>query len=402
MKACYLSQVPNGQSQLFNSIFSLQGQQSAARRVLSGFVSSGIISQTSTVGFAVTQDADRGKVGYFCSYIPKEIIYAFGKAPIRILPTAVKASEAEAYLPRNFCSLVKITLASFLESESDLEAVIHADSCDALRRLNDVWRHYVEIEVLHLLDLPRIDTPLGQQHFYHALCHLVRRLAERYDMQLTAENLKSAIICYNEQRSLLTELDKSWIQGLTPTTDYYDLRRAALTDDPVLVNAQLRDKLGRKQEQASVSPRKPRVMLVGSLLVNRELVEAVENYGAEVVAEDSCSIGRELATEIRVSTDTDEMLWDMAASYLDKPPCPRMRDFPRRLAYLSQFIAQRRIDGVICSYYKFCDLFMSEYPVLRKAVQDMDLPVLLLEDEGEAILSGQHRTRIQAFLEVLR
>ena len=101
-------------------------------------------------------------------------------------------------------------------------------------------------------------------------------------------------------------------------------------------------------------------------------------------------------------TTQDEMLRDMAARYLDKPPCPRMRDFPRRLAYLSQLISKRRIDGVICSYYKFCDLFMSEYPILRKAMQDLDLPVLLLEDEGEATLSGQHRTRIEAFLEVLR
>lgn len=350
----------------------------------------------------MTQDTDRGKIGYFCSYVPKEIIYAFGKVPVRILPTAVKASEAEAYLPRNFCSLVKITLASFLENESDLEAVIHADSCDGLRRLNDVWRHYVDIEVLQLLDLPRIDTPLGHQHFDHALRRLVTRMEERYHMRLTAEGLKRAIIPYNEQRSLLTELDKRWSQGLIPTTDYYGLRHVALTDDPVLANAQLRDRLVEMPGQEPPSSRKARVMLIGSLLVNRDLVEAVEDYGAQIVAEDSCSVGRDLATHIRVPTNIDEMLRDMAARYLDKPPCPRMRDLPRRLAYLSQLISKRRIDGVICSYYKFCDLFMSEYPILRKAMHDLDLPVLLLEDEGEATLSGQHRTRIEAFLEVLR
>ena len=98
----------------------------------------------------------------------------------------------------------------------------------------------------------------------------------------------------------------------------------------------------------------------------------------------------------------EEMLRDIAARYLDKPPCPRMRDFARRLTYLSQVISERRIEGVICFYYKFCDLFMSEYPVLRRAMQDMGLPILLLEDEGEATLSGQHRTRVEAFLEVLR
>lgn len=350
----------------------------------------------------MTQDGASGRIGYLCSYVPKEIIYAFRKVPVRILPTAVKASEAEAYLPRNFCSLVKITLASFLEDKSDLEAVIHADSCDALRRLNDVWRHYIDVEALHLLDLPRINTPLAHEHFYHALCSLVRRLEERYDMQLTPENLKKAVVCYNEQRSILTELDKRWSQGLIPSRPYHELRRAALTDDPALVNPRLRNELEEKHQGTPFSPRKSRIMLVGSLLVNHDLVEAVENYGAQVVAEDSCSIGRELATEISVCANTEDMLQRVAVSYLDKPPCPRMRNFPGRLTYLSQLVAKRRIEGVICSYYKFCDLFMSEYPILRKALQDLDLPVLLLEDEGEATLSGQHRTRIEAFLEVLQ
>jgi benzoyl-CoA reductase subunit C len=350
----------------------------------------------------MSQDADKARIGYFCSYVPKEIIYAFGKVPLRILPTAVKASEAEAYLPRNFCSLVKITLASFLENQSDLEAVIHTDSCDALRRLNDVWRHYVDIEALHLLDLPRIDTPLGHEYFYHALGRLVSSLEERYGMQLTPESLRRAITLYNEQRSLLATLDERWFQGMIPSTDYYELRHATLTDDPVLVNAQLRNKLEERQEQAPHSPSRPRVMLVGSLLTNRELVEAIESYGAQIVAEDSCSSGRELPTQIEGSGNTDDMLRDIAVKYLDKPPCPRMRDFPRRFAYLSELIGERRIEGVVCSYYKFCDLFMSEYPILRRAMQDMDLPVLLLEDEGESALSGQHRTRVEAFLEVLR
>jgi benzoyl-CoA reductase/2-hydroxyglutaryl-CoA dehydratase subunit BcrC/BadD/HgdB len=60
------------------------------------------------------------------------------------------------------------------------------------------------------------------------------------------------------------------------------------------------------------------------------------------------------------------------------------------------------VDGVVAPLYKFCDLFMSEYPVLRKIFQEAGVPILLLEDEGEAVLSGQHRTRLEAFLEVLQ
>lgn len=347
------------------------------------------------------QARGEARIGYFCSYVPKEIIYAFGKVPVRILPASVKASEAEAYLPRNFCSLVKITLASFLERDSDLQAVIHADSCDALRRLNDVWRHYVDIEALHLLDVPRIDRSLGHQHFHHALRRLVSTLEARYSVRLTAAELKGAILRYDEQGSLLAELDSRWSQGLIPTTDYYGLRHAALTDDPVVVNARLSNALGTDPEPPPASQPKPRVMLVGSLLVNHELVEAVESFGAQVVAEDSCSIGRQHSQTVAVSGDLEDMLRDLAVSYLEKPPCPRMRDFPRRLEYLSRVASDRKVDGVVASYFKFCDLFLSEYPVLKTAMEQMQIPVLLLEDEGDTTLSGQHRTRLEAFLEVL-
>jgi benzoyl-CoA reductase/2-hydroxyglutaryl-CoA dehydratase subunit BcrC/BadD/HgdB len=342
------------------------------------------------------------KIGYFCSYVPKEIIYAFGKTPVRVLPTAAKASEAEAFLPRNFCSLVKVTLASFLDSSSDLEAVIHADSCDALRRLNDVWSAYVDVEVLHLLDLPRQNTVVSREYYYRALRKLAETLEKRYDRELTAERLARSVQCYNEQRALVAELDRRWSEGEISSAVYYDLRRASVTDDPSSVNARLRKTLESSSSGSAVRGEGVRILLVGSLLTNGELVEAIEGYGARVVAEDSCLMAREQTAEIALSGSVDDMLRDLATAYLNKPPCPRMRDLPRRMEYLLDSLSRHEVDGVVAPLYKFCDLFMSEYPLLRKTFQGAGVPILLLEDEGEAVLSGQHRTRLEAFLEVLQ
>jgi benzoyl-CoA reductase subunit C len=369
---------------------------------LLAFRGNGIILATIDLSEPATRGEHMGKIGYLCSYVPKEIIYAFGKTPVRLLPTAAKASEAEAYLPRNFCSLVKVTLASFLEGDANLEAVIQADSCDALRRLNDVWREYVNVEVLHLLDLPRRSTTVSCDYFHQALRRLTETLQERYDMELTAERLGRSVQCYNEQRALAAEMDRRWGEGEISAATYYDLRQASVTDDPESVNGRLRDTLQNSANASSARREASRVMLVGSLLTNRELVEAIEGYGARVVAEDSCLVAREQTAEIPLSDSVDAMLRDLAAAYLNKPPCPRMRDFPRRMEYLSELVSDRGVDGVVASLYKFCDLFMSEYPVLRKTLQEAGVPVLLLEDEGEASLSGQHRTRLEAFLEVLQ
>jgi benzoyl-CoA reductase subunit C len=343
-----------------------------------------------------------GNIGYFCSYVPKEIIHAFGKTPVRMMPTAAKASEAEAYLPRNFCSLVKVTLASFLANDSDLEAVIHADSCDALRRLNDVWRAYVGVEVLHLLDLPRRDTAASADYFHRALRKLVQTLEKRYDTELTAERLSRSIQCYNEQRSLAAQLEQRWSRAEVPTGTYHDLQLASATDDPPSVNARLRRALDSPPGEVHTRRDGSRVMLVGSLLTSIELIEAIEEYGGRVVAEDSCLTAREPVAEIQLSSSVDQMLKNLATAYLAKAPCPRMHDFPRRMEYLLGLASDRDVDGVVACLYKFCDMFLSEYPVLRKTLQEAGIPILLLEDEGEASLSGQHLTRLAAFLEVLQ
>jgi benzoyl-CoA reductase subunit C len=350
----------------------------------------------------VAQRRSTGKIGYFCSYVPREVIFAFGKTPVRVMPTAVKASEAEAFLPRNFCSLIKVTLASFMEDPSDLEAVVHSDSCDGLRRLHDVWRYYVDVPSLHLLDLPRIKTATGVTYFQQALKELAAVLEHHLEVQLSAERLASSLECYNSQRSLLSQLEDRWVSGLLTASRYYQLRHQALSLDPLAVNETLENELATSRQDGPSAERRTRILLVGSLLTPQELVEAIENNGARVVGEDSCTIGRDQLHQMDPSSDVDEMLRRLASAYLEKPPCPRMRDFSGRMQHLSDSIRERRVDGVVVFLYKFCDLFLSEYPVLRETLQAMGVPHLLLEDEGEATLSGQHRTRVEAFLELLR
>lgn len=350
----------------------------------------------------MTESRTGGKIGYFCSYVPREIIYAFGRTPVRILPTAAKPAEAEAYLPRNFCSLIKVILATFLEDQADLEGVIHADSCDGLRRLHDVWRYYVNVPALHLLDLPRNNTATGISYFQHALQELVEVLEERLQVRLSPDGLADAIGLYNDQSALLAELEDRWSSGLVSPSRYYELRRRALTQDPLLINETLRSELGTTTQGSCATKPRSRILLVGSLLTNTQLAEAIENHGARVVAEDSCATGREQLTRVDVSSSVDDMLENLARAYLGKPPCPRMRDFAGRTQYLSDLISARQVDGVIAPLYKFCDLFLSEYPVLREWLQAKGIPVLLLEDEGDATLSGQHRTRLEAYLEVLQ
>ena len=345
---------------------------------------------------------DFPRVGYFYSYFPKEILHAFGRVPVRIFPTARDGADAEPYLHKNFCALVQVTLASFLDADApaDLEGVVFSDICDAHRRLYDVWRAYVNVPVLAFLDLPRRVDALGQDFYYATLRRFVAQLEARFEMALTADALADSIRLYNCQRALWSALRAAWAEGRVPTAIYYDLRDVRFTRDPLNVNAQIRDALGNTASRAPNAPTAPRLLLMGSLHVPRALVDAIEEAGARVVAEDSACDEREVSVPIREEGTREELVRALAMQYLDSP-APRMRDLSHRLDYLARLAETRRVNGVICSYYKFCDLFLAEFPVVKEFFESRQIPVLLLEDEGAPALSGQARTRLEAFIEML-
>ena len=296
-----------------------------------------------------------------------------------------------------------MTLASFLDGDApaDLEGVVFSDICDAQRRLYDVWRAYVNVPVLAFLDLPRRADALGQDFYYATLTRFVAQLEARFEITLTADTLADSIRVYNRQRELWNELHAAWVEGRVPTATYYELREIRFTHDPVSTNMQIRAALDQAETKPPRDANAPRLLLMGSLQVQRGLIDAIAASRAQIIAEDSACDEREVSAPIQEEGTREELVRDLAIKYLDSP-APRMRDLPRRLDYLARLAETRRVNGVICSYYKFCDLFLAEFPVVKSFFESRGIPVLLLEDEGSIALSGQTRTRLEAFIEMLR
>jgi len=45
-------------------------------------------------------------IGFFCPYVPEELIHAAGALPFRLMGTPAKMSHVQAHLPSNCCHLV--------------------------------------------------------------------------------------------------------------------------------------------------------------------------------------------------------------------------------------------------------------------------------------------------------
>ena len=191
------------------------------------------------------RESSPGRIGYFCSYFPREILYAFGKIPVRGFPVPGSRSASEPYVHPNSCSLVKGLLATYLEDGRDpgLEAVIFTDSCDAIRRMCDVWRQYLDVEILDFIDIPRLRSPLGIDRFAEILGGLVARLEDRFDCSLEPDALSEAIETFDAQRELMAELRQRRSEGRVGWTEYYSWIRRLLQEDPAEAGEALREGL---------------------------------------------------------------------------------------------------------------------------------------------------------------
>lgn len=338
------------------------------------------------------------RIGYTSPYLPPEIIWACGLIPVRLRPGDGLAA-ADGYLPRNFSVEVRALLAAALDGNLNLEAVVFLDEDDTGRRFFDVWRACADIPALGLVPLPRLDTDLARQRYASALIELAESLAAISGQPLTADGLCRVIDLYNEQRTLWRGLRRRWIDGGLSTGDWHDLRWLALTTDPESANVGLAVSLRRSPLPDPSANGGSRLLILGGMNIPRQFLSFLETCGARVVAEDSEADERTLTEPIFV--EDRPAVEALAAAYLTKPPGPRPNALPCRLAAITRLLDERGVQGVIALYPKFADGYLAEYIGLAEVFRERGLPTLLLEDDGESGFSGQQRTRVEAFLEVL-
>ena len=96
---------------------------------------------------------DKKKIGWFCSYVPEELIIAAGLEPMRLKGQVTKLKEVDAYVFSNICPYLKNILDSGLRRKLDhLDGIIFTNSCDGMRKLYDLWFQYIQTPFTFMLE----------------------------------------------------------------------------------------------------------------------------------------------------------------------------------------------------------------------------------------------------------
>jgi benzoyl-CoA reductase/2-hydroxyglutaryl-CoA dehydratase subunit BcrC/BadD/HgdB len=102
------------------------------------------------------RQADKGVIGWMCGYVPEEIILAAGLESMHIRGAVPSLKQADTYLFPNFCPYVKNLLDSGLRGEyRNLDGIVFTNSCDAMRRLRDLWDSHIRTPFTFMLEVPK-------------------------------------------------------------------------------------------------------------------------------------------------------------------------------------------------------------------------------------------------------
>jgi benzoyl-CoA reductase subunit C len=347
---------------------------------------------------AARSGGDRLTVGTMCSYVPVEILHSFGINPVRIWGQADDLREADGLMQSYICPPVRHLLAMGLEGRYDfLDGIVHCYTCDATCGLYNIWVRNLQPEFSHLISLPYLSIDESRQYALAEFEVLIEKLEALTGRGFSAAGLERSIAIYNEERSLMREVYRLKASGQPVSyTEIYSMNVCS----QVLPVELMVERLNAYVEEARRSePEKDggrRFLLSGSVITDEPLVAFIEGRGASIVADDTCLGLRVLEGQVAPGP----ALESLAAYYLTRPPCASRADFPARGSHLLETIAYFDVDAVLFVHQKFCDPHLSDHPFLKKALDEAGIPSTQVELEGEGF-TGQVRTRIESFLEVL-
>lgn len=354
-------------------------------------------------------------IGYFCSYVPLEILTAVDLASFRITGDINEPVAAvDKILPSSFCPYIRNCVDLVFKGKYDfLDGVVGAHSCDAQEKSIHVWKSRKPYDFYHYLDMPATTHSWGGEMFRRSLDKFKAVCEEYTGKEISPRMLKESIDRHNRQRGLVRDLynlkrsDPALLTGLETQKTLIALSGLPLDDGDALLSSVIAEVKAR--EVRDNKPKKKRILVYGACLDALPLIRLLEDYDSEVVMDDNCMGAR---TYFRDVPATEDPMDGIAARYLNLTCARTFReavvgefkkdrsaDLEERFAHIGRYIKKWSVDGVVIQLVRSCDPFGYEVPELKEYLNRLGVPNIYLEMEYTSGSLAPLKTRAQTFLE---
>ena len=375
-----------------------------------------VLSEVHGLRIKELQDAKaQGKkvIGTFCVFVPEEIVLAADAVQVGLCAGAEIGKEAaEKILPRNTCALIKSfvgfklsRLCPYIES---CDLVVGETTCDGKKKAYEIFADYAPV---YVMEIPQMKNACDRQLWKAEILRFKDKIEEITGKTITAEKLAAATKIINDRRRALQRLNQLRAASPVPISgrDVLLINQVSFYDDPIRFTGQINklcDELEErvKAHEGVVPENTPRLMLSGCPMAvpNWKLPFVIESSGAVIVGEESC-IGTRNTRDLVVEggQSLEEMLDALAERYM-RIDCACFTPNTERLDNITGMAKDLQVDGVIHYGLSFCTPYAVEAFKVEKALEKAGIPMLSIETDYSMEDVEQLKTRVEAFVEMIR
>lgn len=347
-------------------------------------------------------------VGVLPYYAPEELVYAAGIVPMGIWGSNTKTiSRAKEYCATFYCTIAQLALEMLLDGTMDgLDGIITPTICDTLRPMSQNFRVAMgdKMSVIFLAHPQNRFEEFGLQFTVDQYNHVKKELEKIAGREITNDDIQNAIKVYNESRAArrkFVKLASDHCDVITPTK-----RSAVLKAFYFMLKDEYIAKLNELNAELEKLPvcdwQGTKVVTSGIICDNPALLAAFEENNIAIATDDVAHESRSFRTDVPENADPMMALAQQFANidYEVLLYDPKSSE-NRRGEFVANMVKESGAQGLVLFMQQFCDPEEMEYPYLKKALQDADIPHIKLGIDQQMRDFGQARTAIQAFADVL-
>lgn len=349
----------------------------------------------------------RGKrvIGYVGPGVPEEMIHAAKMLPLRVScdNEPVPPGTVDAYLMPGVSTFARSVFQTVLDDKWDfLDGAVTSVTNEGSRRMHDNWLAYKPRPYMDALYLPLKQTEHAVDMYLADLEDWRNRISEFRGARIVDRDLRRSIEVYNRGRELMQRLYELRKGERPPVTgaETLEVIKAATRLPREQFNQLLDQLLDEIKRTGREIKKRKRLMIVGSQLENSTWIEAIEKLDAVVVTDELEAGTRYFWGTVDTKLPPMEAL---ARYYISgRPPGARIWPAGKRFEHIFNMAGQYKVDGVISEILRYDGEYGHDKLFLDKEMKERGIPILELDVEYGESGSGQMRTRVEAFLEMVQ
>ena len=352
-------------------------------------------------------------VATYCVFVPEELVWAAGGIPVGLCAgTQFSVPMAETVLPRNTCALIKSSfgfkLGRVCPYVQASHLIVGETTCDGKKKMFEILNEY---QPVYVMEVPNKKTERSRKLWLGEVQEFKKVIEKLTGNTITAEKLEQAIELVNARRRGLQRLYNLRKVSLVPISgkDALLATQVSFYDDAARDTQMLTalcDELDKRvAAKEGVAPANaPRILISGSPMAipNWKLHHIIESSGAVVVCEESCTGTRFFSDLVKSGQKTlDEQIQALADRYMNIH-CACFTPNTERQDDVVRLAKEYKVDGVIHYNLQFCHTYANEAVEMEKRLEKEGIPLLRIETDYSDEDAGQLKTRIEAFLEMIK